>query len=210
MGVFITFEGGEACGKSTQVRLLLERLGKLKREVVSVHEPGFTAIGRVIRQLLLHAEESKRMLPETELLLFGASRAQLMGETILPALERDAIVVSDRFIDSTVVYQGYARGLDRRWIDELNRFTTRGRQPDRTVLLDLDVATARRRQLRRVRPVGEEDRMEQQTEDFFQAVRDGYLILAKKEPERFIVVDASGSEETIAARIWSELHGVLE
>jgi dTMP kinase len=208
-GLFITFEGGEACGKSTQVARLKKRLTQADRPVITVHEPGYTEIGVAVRHILLHARESAQMLPETELLLFGASRSQLVGEVIRPALVSGKIVVCDRFSDSTIVYQGMARGLSAEFIDRLNSFATGGLKPVLTILLDLDPATARLRRLRRVRPVGSPDRMEAQTEEFFEKVRAGYLELARREPVRIKVIDAARTEGEVEAAIWNEIHGLL-
>lgn len=209
-GLFITIEGGEACGKSTQVARLKKRLEDTSHPVITVHEPGYTAIGLTIRHLLLHAKESARMLPETELLLFGASRAQLVGEVIRPALISGKIVVCDRFSDSTTVYQGIGRGLSPEFIDRLNSFVTGGLKPVLTILLDLDLETARRRRLRRVRPVGSSDRMEAQTEEFFEKIRAGYLELARREPVRIRVIDAARTETEVETAIWNEIHGLLD
>jgi dTMP kinase len=208
-GLFVTFEGGEACGKSTQIKRLALRLGKLGRQVLAVHEPGFTEIGLAIRDLLLNAAAGKSMCRETELLLFAASRAQLVREKIHPALDKGLIVLSDRFYDSTVVYQGIGRGLDLKFIDALNEFVAERCRPDRTILLDLDVAVSRERQLRRVRPVGQPDRIELLSNAFFEKVRRGYLELARAEPDRVKLVDASGSEDQVAESIWNEINGLL-
>ncbi|HKM58734.1 MAG TPA: dTMP kinase [Chthoniobacterales bacterium] len=208
-GLFVTFEGGEACGKSTQIKRLALRLGKLGRQVLAVHEPGFTEIGLAIRDLLLNAAAGKSMCRETELLLFAASRAQLVREKIRPALDKGLIVLSDRFYDSTVVYQGIGRGLDLKFIDALNEFVAEGCRPDRTILLDLDVTVSRERQLRRVRPVGQPDRIELLSDAFFEKVRRGYLELARAEPDRVKLVDASGSEDQVAESIWREINGLL-
>jgi dTMP kinase len=208
-GVLITFEGGEACGKSTQITRLERRLGGLGRKVISVHEPGFTEIGLSIRHLLLNAKEGRTIRPETELLLFAASRAQLVAEVIRPALEERAIVISDRFIDSTTVYQGYGRGLDLEFIEALNHFAVRECRPRRTIFLDLDIETARKRQMRRVRPVGATDRIEQLPNDFFETVRRGYLDLASREPERFKIVDASPPPDEVERTVWAELEDIF-
>jgi len=208
-GLFVTFEGGEACGKSTQVKRLVRRLEKQGRTVLAVHEPGFTEIGSAIRQLLLHAKTGNPMRIETELLLFAASRAQLVGETIRPAIEKGLVVVSDRFYDSTTVYQGIGRELDLTFIKALNEFVAGGCKPDRTILLDLDVAVSRARQLRRVRPVGQQDRMERLSDEFFEQVRRGYLKIARAESERIKVIDASGTEDQVEEAIWNEIDGVL-
>jgi dTMP kinase len=208
-GLFVTFEGGEACGKSTQLRRLVRRLEKLNHTVLAVYEPGFTEVGSAIRQLLLHAKPGDSMRSETELLLFAASRAQLVSETIRPALEKGSVVVSDRFYDSTTVYQGIGRGLDLAFIRALNEFVAHGCKPDRTFLLDLDVAVSRARQWRRVRPVGQQDRMERLSDEFFEKVRRGYLKIAEAEPNRVKVVDASETEDQVEEAIWNEIHGLL-
>ena len=208
-GLFVTFEGGEASGKSTQLKRLVHRFEKLGRMVTAVHEPGFTEIGSAIRQLLLHAKAGDSMRAETELLLFAASRAQLVGETIRPAIEKGSVVLSDRFYDSTTVYQGFARGLDLPFIKMLNEFVVGECKPDRTFLLDLDVAVSRARQLRRVRPVGQSDRMERLSDEFFEAVRRGYLEIARAEPDRMKIIDASGTEEEVEEAIWNEIDGIL-
>jgi dTMP kinase len=208
-GLFVTFEGGEACGKSTQVRRLVRQLEKRGRTVLAVHEPGFTETGSAIRQLLLHAKAGDSMRSETELLLFAASRAQLVRETIWPALQKGSVIVSDRFYDSTTVYQGIGRGLDLSFIKALNEFVVGECKPDRTFLLDLDVPVSRARQLRRVRPVGQQDRMERLSDEFFEKVRRGYLEIARAEPERVKIIDASRTEDQVEEAIWHEIDGVL-
>jgi dTMP kinase len=207
-GLFITFEGGEASGKSTQVKRLERRLERTGRKVLTVHEPGYTQIGSAIRQLLLHANEGSSLRDETELLLFAASRAQLVGEVVRPALERGLVVISDRFYDSTTVYQGLGRGLDMAFIKSLNEFAVRACKPVRTFLLDLDVQESRVRQMRRVRPVGQ-DRMERLTKDFFERVRRGYLEIAREEPDRVKVIDASRTEDEVEEAIWTSIDGLL-
>jgi dTMP kinase len=208
-GLFVTFEGGEACGKSSQVRRLVRRLEKRGRTVLAVHEPGFTEIGSAIRQLLLHAKSGDAMRSETELLLFAASRAQLVSEVIRPAIEKGSVVVSDRFYDSTTVYQGIGRGLSLPFVQSLNEFVVGASKPDLTFVLDLDVTVSRARQLRRVRPVGQEDRMERLSDEFFEKVRRGYLQIARAEPDRVKLIDASGSEDQVEEAIWNEIDGVL-
>jgi dTMP kinase len=208
-GLFVTFEGGEACGKSTQVRRLVRQLEKRGRTVLAVQEPGFTETGSAIRQLLLHAKAGDSMRSETELLLFAASRAQLVRETIWPALQNGSVIVSDRFYDSTTVYQGIGRGLDLSFIKALNEFVVGECKPDRTFLLDLDVTVSRARQLRRVRPVGQQDRMERLSDEFFEKVRRGYLEIARAEPERVKIIDASRTEDQVEEAIWHEIDGLL-
>jgi dTMP kinase len=208
-GIFFTFEGMEACGKSTQVKRLKRRLEAAGREVTAVHEPGFTETGSAIRHLLLHAKEGKRMGAVTELLLFEASRAQLVEEVIRPSLEKGAIVISDRFYDSTTVYQGAARGLDLEFIRMINEFVVRDCKPSLTFLLDLDVHTSLIRQMRRVRPVGETDRIERLPSEFFEKVRQGYLQLSRDEPGRVKVVDGTRPEDEVEEQIWSEVNVLL-
>ena len=208
-GILITFEGGEGSGKSTQLSRLAARLLAAGREVVTVSEPGTTAVGLQIRELLLHAKEGREMHPKAELLLFAASRAQLMEEVIKPALARAAVVLSDRFTDSTIVYQGRARRVDLEFIHALNAFTTDDLRPHLTILFDLDVSTAQARMRRRVRPVGAYDRMEALPVSFFQTVREGYLELARAEPERFRVVNAARRPEEVEEEIWGVIRGLL-
>lgn len=205
-GLFITFEGSEGCGKSTQVQLLARRLENEEIEFLLTREPGGTAIGEKIRDLLQFAPESAAMHPETELLLFEASRSQLVREVIEPALDRGLLVISDRFFDSTTVYQGAARRLDPGVVTQLNEFAIGNCRPDITFILDVDVATARARMLRRVRPVGAPDRMEQEPIDFYGRVCAAYRELAAREPERVHLIDASRSREAVEAEIWQQLR----
>jgi len=208
-GVFVTFEGIEACGKSTQVKRLKRRLEAAGRNVIAVHEPGFTQIGSAIRHLLLHAKEGSAMQSVTELLLFEASRAQLVAEVIRPSLAVGLTVLSDRFYDSTTVYQGAARGLDYTLIRILNEAVVQECKPLMTLLLDIDIETSFLRQMRRVRPVGERDRMEQLPSEFFQKVRLGYLETAKAEPDRIKVIDASLEEDQVEQEIWEQVNALF-
>jgi dTMP kinase len=198
----ITFEGSEGCGKSTQVRLLAERLTKAGVPLLVTREPGGTPIGEQIRHLLQFAPESVAMTPETELLLFEASRSQLVREIIQPALERGTVVISDRFADSTTVYQGVARRLDHEMVGHLNSFAVGSCWPDLTFVLDIDVETARARMMRRVRPVTGIDRMEQEPLKFYEAVCEAYRQLAVREPHRIHLIDAARSIEEIEQEIW--------
>jgi len=199
---FITFEGSEGCGKSTQITLLAERLTKAGVPLLVTREPGGTAIGEKIRHLLQFAPESVAMTPETELLLFEASRSQLVREVIRPALERGTVVLSDRFADSTTVYQGVARRLDQEMVGHLNTFAVGDCWPGLTFLLDIDVETARARMLRRVRPAAGIDRMEQEPVKFYQDVCQAYRQLAAREPHRIRVIDATRSITEIEQEIW--------
>jgi dTMP kinase len=208
-GIFVTFEGGEACGKSTQVKRLKLRLEAIGRKVIAVHEPGFTEIGSAIRHLLLHAKEGNAMQAVTELLLFEASRAQLVAEVIRPSLAKDIIVLSDRFYDSTTVYQGIARGLDCAFIRMVNEFVVQECKPILTLLLDIDIEASLIRQMRRVRPVWGGDRMERLPSEFFEKVRQGYLETARAEPDRIKVIDAARAEDQVEQQIWDQVNAVL-
>src|SRR6266536_3910047 len=166
---FITFEGSEGCGKSTKVQRLATRLERCEIPYLVTREPGGTPIGETIRELLQFAPHNAGMTPETELLLFEASRSQLVRETIKPALERGVCVIADRFFDSTTVYQGAARRLDREVVERLNAFAVADCVPDITFVLDVDAATAEARMQKPRRP----DRMEQEPADFYERVRRG-------------------------------------
>ena len=199
---FITFEGSEGCGKSTQVSLLAERLTKAGVPLLVTREPGGTPIGEKIRQLLQFAPESVAMTPETELLLFEASRSQLVRQVIQPALDRGTVVISDRFADSTTVYQGVARRLDQEMVGHLNAVAVGNCWPDLTFLLDIDVETARARMLRRVRPATGIDRMEQEPVKFYEDVCNAYRQLAAREPYSIRLIDATREVEEIEHEIW--------
>jgi dTMP kinase len=202
---FITFEGSEACGKSTQVTLLADRLTKTGVPLLVTREPGGTPIGERIRQLLQFAPESAGMAPETELLLFEASRSQLVRQLIQPALDRETVVISDRFADSTTVYQGVARRLDAEMVDRLNRFAVGNCWPDLTFVLDIDVETTCTRLLRRVRPAAGIDRMEQEPLQFYEDVCLAYRALAAREPKRIRLIDGRRSVEAVAQEIWDTI-----
>ena len=205
-GVFITFEGSEGCGKSTQIQSLAKRCQALNQPVLLTREPGGTPIGEVIRHLLKFSEEAKEMRPETELLLFTASRAQLVRERVQPALDAGNVVIADRFYDSTTVYQGVARKLDGQAVNFINAFAVGGCKPDITFLLDLDPELAHQRMLSRAEPGNVQDRMESEPLAFYQRVRGGYLDLARKENERIVVIDAAQSIEAVERQVWSLLN----
>ncbi len=208
-GIFITFEGSDGCGKSTQIERLRVRLtsGGAPRPVTFLREPGGTPLGEEIRRLLRRAAPDWSVAPEAELLLFAASRAQLVRETILPALAGGGIVVCDRFLDSTTVYQGVARRLDPATVDAINQFAAGERRPDVTFLLDLPPDVGLFRALQRAGPLLlPPDRMEQEPAAFYEAVRAGYLRLAKLHPERFVVLDASLSADELAGLVWTHLN----
>lgn len=191
-GFFISLEGIEGTGKSTQTRLLAEYLQQRGRIVMRTAEPGGTAISMKIRELLLSLD-SREMDPITELLLYIAARVQHIREVIGPALTRGEIVISDRFSDSTLAYQGYGRGIDRTMIDALDAIATKGMRPDLTLLLDLDVETG----LQRNREINKHDRLELEDVAFHEKVRAGFLEMAGQEPVRIRIIDCSGSIESI-------------
>ena len=201
-GLFISFEGSEGCGKSTQVKRLAARLEAAGAPALLTREPGGTAIGEKIRHLLQFDPEGLAMRPETEVLLFEASRSQLVREVIQPALDGGRTVIADRFFDSTTVYQGAARKLDPTIVEQLNRFAVGDCRPDITFLLDVDVATARNRMLRRVRPVGAPDRMEQEPDEFYERVCAAYRDLAAREADRVRLIDAAASADEVEREVW--------
>jgi len=207
MSFFITFEGIEGCGKTTQIRLLAERLRRGGLEVVVTREPGGCPIADAIRSILLDPANCA-LVPRAELLLYAAARAQHVAEVIRPALSRGALVLCDRFIDATMAYQGFGRGLDAACIDTLNTMATDGIMPDLTILLDMpeDQGLHRARQRNTLTP--EEDRFERESIAFHRRVRQAYLQLAR-EQKRFVVVDAEGSIEMVAARVASAADAAL-
>lgn len=204
-GTFITFEGGEGCGKSTQIKRLTARLQHLGHSVLLTREPGGTDVGEQIRHTLQHSKQSAQMTPEAELLLFCASRAQLVREIIMPALEAGHIVLADRFHDSTNVYQGIARQLDPPTVAAINQFAIGGCRPDLTILIDIDPVKG----LERARGRELFDRMENLSLDFHQRVRQGYLELARREPDRVKLVDGLGSLDHIESQIWELVNHVI-
>jgi dTMP kinase len=205
-GVFISFEGSEGCGKSTQIQRLADHLRHSGHRVLMTREPGGTEIGEQLRHLLQHSKAGHAMAPETELLLFTASRAQLVREVIVPALAEGTMVLADRFLDSTTVYQGVARKLDPAHVSAINGFAVGSVLPDATFVLDLDPEEARRRMLQRTL---EFDRMESQPAEFYLAVRAGYLTLASKNPQRVHLLDGAEPVETIASKIWQHVSTLL-
>ena len=199
---FISFEGSEGCGKSTQIQRLAARLTGLGKTLLLTREPGGTEIGEQLRHLLQHSTAGHAMCAETELLLFTASRAQLVREKILPALTAGTIVLADRFLDSTTVYQGVARRLEPTLVRAINRFAVGDCLPGLTFILDLDPAIARARL--QARP-GAPDRMESQPAAFFDAVRAGYRALAAEQEPRFHLLDAAHSADELEAQIWQKV-----
>jgi dTMP kinase len=197
-GLFITFEGVEGAGKTTQIAMLRAALEREGRRVCVTREPGGDAVAEGVRQLLL----SQEMSPRAELLLFLASRAQNVERVIKPELAQGAVVICDRFIDSSVAYQGVARGLGRDTVAALNEFATGGLTPAMTFLLDLEPETGLARQTDR-------NRMEAESLRFHQQVREGYLAEATRSPQRFCVLDADQSPETLHAALWKKIQNFL-
>jgi dTMP kinase len=202
--VFITFEGPEGAGKTTQSGRLAAALRDLGHRVTDVREPGGTPVGDQIRGIVLGAEPARRLGARTEILLFSAARAQLVDEVIGPALHRGEIVICDRYSDSTVAYQAGGRGLPGDAVRQLVEFATDGLRPDVTFLLDLDVTTGLARKTGLAA-----DRIEQEDWRFHQRVRDGYLALAAAEPERVVVVEASRPANELAVAILARVQSRL-
>ena len=203
-GKLISFEGSEGSGKSTQIAHLARHLQSIGRDVISTREPGGTEIGEQVRNIIVHNSKGDEMCAETELLLFAAARAQLVREVIAPALLRGAVVLSDRFLDSSTVYQGVARNLSLDPVNHINLFAVGNVMPDLTVIIDVptDVSLARIRQRASDLP----NRMERENIEFYEKVRAGYLVLAKGIPDRFFVVDGTLSEEIVQKIIWGEVE----
>ncbi|MDY0152540.1 MAG: dTMP kinase [Candidatus Cloacimonas sp.] len=202
-GIFITFEGIEGSGKSTQVQLLIQALQQRKLAYLCTREPGGTVISEAIRSILLNPEYSE-MKPETELLLYCASRAQHTGELILPALEAGKIVICDRYYDSTYAYQGAARKLDENLIDTLTAFATYGRIPNITFLIDLPVEIGLARIQTRTL-----DRLEKEAATFHEKVRQQFLSIANKCPSRYFVLNGSDNPEVIHQKVISALEALI-
>jgi dTMP kinase len=200
-GLFITFEGMDGCGKTTQMRRLARRLRKNGRVVLETAEPGGTEIGSQIRKILLDSA-NHALSPNAELLLYFASRAQNVDQSILPALSEGAVVLSDRFTDSSLVYQGCGRALGADTVLALDRIACRGLKPDLTLLIDIDLATSLARAEARNLRGNRTDRMEEQEAAFYEKVRDAYLALAAKEPDRFHIIDGRDKQDSVAAQIW--------
>ena len=202
-GKLISFEGSEGSGKSTQISRLAAHLQKSGRDVVSTREPGGTEIGEQIRNIIVHNSKGEEMCAETELLLFTAARAQLVREVIAPALVEGKIVLSDRYLDSSTVYQGIGRNLAADPVNQINRFAVGNVMPDLTIVIDVPTEVSLSRLKQRASDLP--DRMERENIDFYKKVREGYLVLAKGMPERFIVVDGTKTEDVIEKKIWAEV-----
>jgi dTMP kinase len=212
-GVFITFDGVEGCGKTTQMALLEKYLLDRRIEVMVTREPGGTRLGEKVRRILLDPENTE-MVSETELFLYLADRAQHVSEKILPALDAGKVVLSDRHADASVAYQGYARDIGPEFVNKLNEFATGGLMPDLTIILDLPPADGLERAAQRQRGSGKSgagsDRLESQRMEFHERVRAGYLDMAGHEPDRMKVVDASGTPEEVHRKVTTECAPVLE
>ena len=203
--MFISFEGIDCCGKTTQAKLLIEKLQSHNHNVLFLREPGGTTISEKIREILLDKKNLK-MIQVTELFLFSASRAQLVTEVIKPALLQNKIVICDRYVDSTTVYQGYGRGLTIGAVKTINRVATTDVMPKKTFFLDI---TVQEMLTRRRASNADTDRMELSGEEFFNRVRNGYHTLAKEEPERFVVINAKQTIETVHEEIWKTVRDML-
>jgi len=204
MSIFITFEGGEGCGKSTQAKALWKKLHRFGIPAKLTHEPGGTTLGKELRGLLKRRGKVA-ISPEAELLLFAASRTQLVSEVIRPNLQVGTIVICDRFADSTTVYQGYGRQIDLDIIKPANALATQGIKPDLTVLLDIPAVEGLARKEHSNR-----DRFESEEIAFHNRIRDGYIKLAAEEPERWLVIDARLSQKAIGLIIWDKVQQLLK
>lgn len=203
-GIFITFEGSEGSGKTTQAQMLKDYLEKRSKEVILVREPGGTPVGEKLREILLESGEEIEIAPVTEALLFAADRAQLVSKVVRPALERGSIVIGDRFIDSSLAYQGVARGCGLEAVKNLNEWATDGLEPNLTLFLDLPVAEG----LARVSKV-EPDRIESEKIEFHENVRSGYSMLQKIFSYRYTVINASGTADEVHSLVISEVDRTI-
>ena len=203
-GFFITFEGCEGCGKSTQSRYLLKRLSQAGISIKLTREPGGTVLGDEIRHVLKRRRQDN-ITPEAEMLLFAACRIQLITEIIQPGLQKDNVIICDRYTDSTIAYQGYGRGIDLPTIETINELATKSIKPDLTILLDIPAHEGLSRKSNR-----SEDRFETEDIAFHEKVRNGYLKLAAQEPERWFVIDATLPKAKISNIIWDKVNQLLQ
>ncbi len=201
-GKFITFEGSEGSGKSTQAGLVYAYLKKKNIPVLLLREPGATKISEAIRRLLLDVR-NEHMSCECETLLYMAARAQMVQEVLFPALEKGQVVLCDRFLDSTIAYQGFGSGVNRQWIARMGQLVTKGIRPDLTLLFDIAVEEG----LSRTQT--QKDRIELRSKDYHQRVRQGYLTLAAKEPQRIKVISVDAKKEKIFSRVWPWVENIL-
>lgn len=210
-GVFISFEGMDKVGKSTQVDRLIEHLRAKGVEPVAIREPGSTEVSEKIRAILADRNMVGKISPMTEFFLYSSSRAQLVTETIKPALIRGEVVITDRYFDSSTAYQGYGRGLDLDFISMVNMATVEGMVPDLTLLLVVDDSSINSREgAKRFGPDLFDDRLEREFIDFRTKVQDGYLKIAEKEPERFLIIDSSRTISQIAKTISARVDELLK
>lgn len=206
-GKLISFEGPEGGGKSTQIARLAKHIQLLGREVVTTREPGGTEIGEQIRNIIVHNSKGDEMCAETELFLFAAARAQLVRQLIAPALVEGTIVLTDRFLDSSTVYQGIARNLASDPVQQINHFAVGNVMPDLTLVLDVPTEVSLQRI--RLRASDLPDRMERENAEFFSKIRTGYLLLAESMPQRFHVIDGTQSEAAIEKEIWTAVQKLI-
>lgn len=205
-GRFITFEGTEGAGKSTQIKILAERIQSLGRKVRTLREPGGTPIGEEIRHTLQHSAQNAAMTPEAELLLINASRAQLVREIIRPALAAGEIVLCDRFYHSTLAYQGYGRQLDLKRVQEVIDLAVGDTKPDLTLMLQVPLSISEQRQKARS---SARDRFEEAGRAFFERVEQGFHSLAKTDPGRIKWIEATQPIEVVAAEIWKQVEPLI-
>jgi dTMP kinase len=208
-GIFITFEGPECAGKTTQIKILSEYCKSINRKTLVTREPGGTEVGEELRYIVKHHVGETAVTDEAEVLLFGASRAQHVSKVIKPALDRGEIVICDRFADSTTSYQGYARGLDMDFINRLNEFAICGCMPNITFLLDLTAEESMERSSNREETQLIEDRIESEKLDFHKHVREGFLKIAAENPQRVKIISAIDSIDNIHQKIIRHLSGLL-
>ncbi len=203
MTMFISFEGGEGCGKSIQSRMLYRKLVQLSIPAILIHEPGGTPLGERVRFLLKKAYGIP-ISPLTELMLFNASRSQMVKDVVQPTLKEGKIVICDRFIDSTIAYQSYGRGLDIDVVKAVNQIASQGLKPDLTFLLDVppEVGLSRKRS-------GANDRFEQEVITFHQRVREGFLKMASEDPRRWFLIDATLPRHEVGSLIWNRVSQIL-
>ena len=208
--LFVTFEGIEGCGKSTQVGRLAKRLAKAGREVATLREPGGTPIGEAIREVVKHPPGDAPISPDAELLLMNASRAQLVQEVIRPALAKGAVVLCDRFYDSSLAYQGFGRGLDLAKVQQAIDLAVGDTKPNLTLLLDIPLSVSQARVSDRHQSTGEiQDQFDESGAKFFERVLDGFHTLAKAEPARFRIINGNQSLDTVTEEIWDSIQSHL-
>jgi dTMP kinase len=209
-GLLISFEGCEGCGKTTQADILSERLSTKGYKVIRVREPGGTKTGEMIRGILQHDASGEDIEPETEVLLFAASRAQMVKRVVNPALAAGEVVISDRFIDSAVAYQGYGRKMGAGLIESVNALAIGGTMPDVSFLIDVAVQVGMERMRdRNIAVGGQVDRIERETIAFHDRVRQGYLEIAAKNARRFVLLDGTLPKEETAAAVWARIEPML-